>query len=470
MSADLRRLASGTFMAGFAGPVAPSWVARAVDEGLGSICLYGSNVESPQQLSSLTSSLHRLGDVVLATDEEGGDVTRLHYPTGSPQPGAAALGFIDDLDVTRACARAVGAELGGLGIVLNLGPVADVNSNPANPVIGTRSFGASPDRVAAHVTAWVEAQQATGVAACVKHFPGHGATSVDSHVGLPSVGAPAEVLEERELVPFRAAVDARASAVMTAHVLVRALDPDHPATFSPLVVDGLLRQQLGFDGVVVPDALDRGGASGSVGRPEAAVRALEAGCDLLCLGPDLSDDDYDAVVGAVVAAVRAGRVLEDRLGASRERVRRLGANARARAAGAAPARMPKDAAFAEAVSLGPAVTSWLDGPGAWVAVQVDTGSNPAVGEVPWGLRSVVPVVPSEAVRPGERVVVAARDIGHGHPALAVRERLAAAGHDCLLVEHGWPRPGTRVDVVTHGGSPTLSRLLVERLDPSRRRP
>lgn len=469
MSADLRRLAAGTLMAGFAGPVAPSWVARAVDEGLGSICLYGSNVESPQQLSSLSSSLHQLGDVLLATDEEGGDVTRVHYLTGSPQPGAAALGFIDELDLTRACARAVGAELGALGIGLNLGPVADVNSNPANPVIGTRSFGTSPHRVAAHVAAWVEAQQATGVAACVKHFPGHGDTSVDSHIGLPSVKVRADVLEERELVPFRAAVEAGSSAVMTAHLLVRALDPDRPATFSPLVVDGLLRRRLGFDGVVVTDALDMAGASGSVGRPEAAVRALEAGCDLLCLGPDLSSDDYDAVVDAVGAAVRAGRLPEDGLSASRERVRRLRADAQDRTASAARSPMPADAAFAAAITLGPAVASWLDAPGAWVAVQVDTASNPAVGEVPWGLRSVGHVVRPEAVRPRERVVVAARDIGEGHPALAVRERLAAAGHACLLVEHGWPRPGTPVDVVTHGGSPTLSRLLVDRLDPSRRR-
>jgi beta-N-acetylhexosaminidase len=470
MSADLRHLAAGTLMAGFAGPVAPSWVARAVEEGLGSICLYGSNVESPQQLSSITSSLHQLGDILLATDEEGGDVTRLHYLTGSPQPGAAALGFIDDLDLTRACARAVGSELRALGIGLDLGPVADVNSNPANPVIGTRSFGAAPDRVAAHVAAWVEAKQATGVAACVKHFPGHGDTSVDSHIGLPTVGVGADVLEERELVPFRAAVDAGAAAVMTAHLLVPALDPDRPATFSPLVVDGLLRQGLGFDGVVVTDALDMAGASGSVGRPEAAVRALEAGCDLLCLGPDLSPADYDAVVDAVVAAVRAGRLPEERLSTSGDRVRRLAANARVRVASAAPARMPTDAAFAAAITLGPAIASWLDAPGAWVAVQVDTGSNPAVGEVPWGLRSVVPVVPPESVRAGERVVVAARDIGDRHPALADRERLAAAGHACLLVEHGWPRPGTSVDVVTRGGSPTLSRLLVERLDPSRRRP
>jgi beta-N-acetylhexosaminidase len=256
---------------------------------------------------------------------------------------------------------------------------------------------------------------------------------------------------------------------MTAHLVVPAVDADRPATFSPAIVDGLLRQRLGFDGVVVTDALDMAGASGTVGRPEAAVRALEAGCDLLCLGPDLSPEDYVDVVDAVVAAVAGGRLTEDRLRTSGERVRRLTTGAADRPMGT-NAALPGGAAFAAAVRLGPAVRGWLDAPGPWVAVQVDSGTNPAVGEVPWGLRSVVPVVRPESVRPGERVAVAARNIGRGHPALGVRERLLADGHPCLLVEHGWPRPGAPVDVVTHGGSPTLARLLVERLEPSRRRP
>ncbi len=468
MSEGLRRLAAGTLMASFAGPVVPSWVARAVDDGLASICLYGSNVDTPQQLSALTSSLRRLGEVLLATDEEGGDVTRLHYRTGSPQPGAAALGHLDDLDLTRECGAAAGAELAALGIGLNLGPVADVNSDPANPVIGTRSFGATAERVAAHVAVWVQAQQAAGVAACVKHFPGHGDTAVDSHVGLPVVPTVGELLESRELVPFRAAVGAGVAAVMTAHLLVPALDPDRPATFSPTIVGGLLRERLGFDGVVVTDALDMGGATGSIGRPEAAVRALEAGCDLLCLGPDLEPADYVPVVDAIVVAARDGRLATDALAASGERVRRLATGSRP-GQEVQEARLPGAEAFASAVTVGPRVAGWLDAPGDWVAVQVDVGTNPAVGEVPWGVRSVVDAVAEAAVRPGERVVVAARNIGAGHPALAARDRLTGAGHSCLLVEHGWPRPGVPLDVVTHGGSPTLARLLVEWLDPTRRR-
>ena len=210
---ELEEMAHRVVMGSFAGPVAPSWVLDRLSAGLGSVALFGSNVRSSPQVTELTASLRAAGpDVLIATDEEGGDVTRLHMDRGSWAPGNAALGAADDLELTAAVAAAIGSELAGVGIDLDLAPVVDVNSNPDNPVIGVRSFGASSALVARHTQAWVDGLQSAGVGACVKHFPGHGDTAVDSHLGLPAVAAPLEALGARELVPFGVAVEACAIA------------------------------------------------------------------------------------------------------------------------------------------------------------------------------------------------------------------------------------------------------------------
>jgi len=237
-------------MGAFPGPTVPAWMASRLDRGLGSICLFGSNIVTPDQLASLTAQLHTVApDVLIATDEEGGDVTRLHLREGSPHPGNAALGVVDDVALTEAVARSIGLELFAAGVDLNTAPVVDVNSNPANPVIGVRSFGADPSLVARHARAYVTGLQSAGVGACVKHFPGHGDTAIDSHLDLPTVVAPLDVLRRRELAPFATAVAAGTLAVMTSHVLLPAIDQSLPATLSPSVLK-LLRDDLGFDGLV----------------------------------------------------------------------------------------------------------------------------------------------------------------------------------------------------------------------------
>src|SRR6478609_11517190 len=194
----LRRLTVGTLMPGFVGTTVPAWIEREYAAGLASVCLYGANVVDPDQLAQLCASLRAVApDLLVAVDEEGGDVTRLHYPTGSTQPGNAVLGRLDDTELTRESAAAIGRELTAYGINLDLAPVVDVNSAPDNPVIGVRSFGASAALVARHAVAAVEGLQSQGVAACAKHFPGHGDTVTDSHLALPRVDAPADLLEVR---------------------------------------------------------------------------------------------------------------------------------------------------------------------------------------------------------------------------------------------------------------------------------
>jgi beta-N-acetylhexosaminidase len=463
VSTDLRRLALRTLMPGFDGTSAPGWVLAALGEGLGSVALYGPNITDADQLRGLCAELRAAAPrVVLAVDEEGGDVTRLHYGTGSPQPGSAVLGRIDDPAVTRAAAASIGAELAALGIDLDLAPVVDINSSPDNPVIGTRSFGADAALVARHSAAYVAGLQSTGVAACAKHFPGHGDTTGDSHHMLPVVEAAADVLRARELVPFRAAVEAGAACVMTAAVVVPALDPGVPATFSRTLLHDVLRGELGFTGVVVSDALDMAGASQDTGIPEAAVRALVAGCDLLCLGFATAPALLEEIVEAILAAVSQGRLDSERLEDAAASVDRLADRWAARPLGAGPGTEGFDpAAIVAAYRLSDRARAWIDDPRPVAWLQVGTAANLAVGHVPWGAAALGLARDEAGLDPATRVLVVGRGIGAGHPALATVERLAAAGHETLLVECGWPRAGTAADVVTWGGSPAAVRPLVD---------
>ena len=218
----------------------------------------------------------------------------------------------------------MGTRLRGVGVDVDLAPVVDVNADPENPVIGVRSFGATPDLVSRHGAAFVRGLQGAGVAACAKHFPGHGSTRTDSHLALPTVVDPVEVLRERDLAPFAAVVEAGVRCVMTAHVVFPAYD-DEPATLSPVLL-GLLRDELGFGGVVITDALDMKAISATVGHGEGAVRSLAAGADLVCIGNPGHPSTYDAeerltvVVDAIVAAVQEGRLTADRLERAAARV------------------------------------------------------------------------------------------------------------------------------------------------------
>lgn len=463
MSAPLDGLSAdvaATLQPGFSGSVVPDWVERAHAEGLVSLCLYGDNVAGEAGLRDLCADLHRrLPGVLLATDEEGGDVTRVHYPAGSTVPGNAVLGRLDDLALTRATAASVGAELAALGIGLDLAPSVDVNSSPSNPVIGVRSFGADPALVARHSAAFVEGLQSAGVAACAKHFPGHGDTLADSHHDLPRVDVPLEVLRERELAPFRSAVEAGVRTVMTSHIIVSALDAERPATFSPTVI-GVLRDELGFDGVVVSDALDMAGASAETGIAEAAVRALAAGVDLLCLGSNTGELRFAAVHDAVVDAVRVGRLPRGRVAEAAARVRALAAEvSRPPSQAVLPTSSVVDTAtIVRAFRLSDSAVRWLELPDPVALVQVGSVANLAVGDVSWGPAGLGETVAEDAVPDGARVAVVGRAVGPDHPAHAAAERLRARGHEVVLVECGWPRGGADVEVF--GGSPPVSRALL----------
>ena len=466
-SSDLDTLALRVLLGAFPGTTLPGDYRELLAEGLGGVCWFGTNAADG------TDALARLGaDVravapraVIAVDEEGGDVTRLHATGLSPVPGPAVLGAVDDPDLTRDVGRAVGTGLAAAGINLDLGPVADVNTNPDNPVIGTRSFGADPALVAAHVAAWTEGLQQAGVAACAKHFPGHGDTSEDSHLALPTLGVDEQTLLARELVPFAAAVAAGTASVMTSHILVPAVDAEAPATLSAPVLS-LLRDRLGFGGVLVSDALDMAGASAEHGIPEAAVRSLVAGVDLLCLGPEHPVDAVRETQSAIVAAVGDGRLSRDRLAEAASRVDRLlDGLPRASSYDVEPGRLV-DAARRALVVEGP-----LPDLTGGVVLSVATEANIAVGDVPWGVapdHTLDPSVhdPAEGLPGTGALVVQVRD-AHRRPDVgALLDRVAVSGRPAVVVEWGWPGPydGPLPRICTRGVSGPGVRAVTDLLE------
>ncbi|MGW3369606.1 glycoside hydrolase family 3 protein [Streptosporangium canum] len=321
-SPTLARLAMTVLQPGFDGTAPPDWLRRALSEGLGGAVLFARNLADPAQTAELVAGMRRENPaVVVAVDEEGGAVTRLEARAGSSWPGNRALGVADDAERTERVAREIGRLLAAADITLDYAPVVDVNANPANPVIGIRSFGPDPELVARQTTAWITGLQGAGVAACAKHFPGHGDTVTDSHHALPTVHADLELLRERDLPPFRAAVKAGVQAVMCGHLLVPALDPGNPATLSRRILTGLLREEMGFDGMLVTDAIEMGAVAALHPPGEIAVRALAAGVDAICVGvSSAGGESVYALRDAIVRAVHDGRLPEERLAEAAGRV------------------------------------------------------------------------------------------------------------------------------------------------------
>ena len=322
----LTRLADAILIPPFPGASAPRWILDALGRGLAGVTLFGQNISAPDQVHALTAGLRAASagaDPVIAIDEEGGDVTRVAYSDGSPYPGNAALGAVDDTGLTRLVYQAIGADLAALGINFDLAPCADVLGSADSPAVGTRSFGADTGLVSRHTAAAVAGLQGAGVAACTKHFPGHGRTGTDTHEAIATIEGGLDDLRLRDLPPFEAAIRAGTLAIMPSHLRVPELTGDLPATVSGAALTGLLRGELGFTGVIVSDALEMRATRDMFGIPRAAVLAVAAGTDLLCLGRDGTEDDYLAVRQALVAAVRDGTLDGARLEEAADRVARL---------------------------------------------------------------------------------------------------------------------------------------------------
>ena len=493
---DFARLANGVLWPGFLGTELPVWLAAELRDGLAGVVYFAQNL-SPH-LERLSAAIHEANPrALIGVDEEGGSVTRLEARTGSTVPGAAQLGALDDLAATRATGAELARRVREAGADVLIGPVADVNTDPRNPVIGVRAFGAQTALVSRHAAAEVEGIQGTGVAACVKHFPGHGDTALDSHHDLPRIaGDPAE-FERVHGGPFRAAIAAGARSVMTAHIVVPAWG-EEPATLNPRVL-GMLRAE-GFDGVIVTDALDMAAIRESVGIGGGAVRALAAGADLLCVGnptnpgdaaaSDQDERDFRAARDAIVQALADGTLSVQRVAEAGARVARLADELAAERAGSA---------LAEPVELGGIVARSLTVQGDLGAaasglvvldarrratLAVDSAASYVVEALAGGAWSrridteragadeaaaAIAEARSAAVASGSRIVVLVDRIDTDAMQRGFADAVADAAPDAVVVNVGLPSSGSALPVIdvrasSRIGAEAARALLVGRAD------
>ncbi len=346
---EIRRHIGQLALVGFDGPSLAADVtalARAFD--LGGVILFKRNVQAPDQVADLSAEVGRLAaglPLWVGVDQEGGRVARLRRPF-TEWPPMGVLGRAGDEGLAERFGRALGAELAAVGVTWDFAPVMDVGTNQDNPAIGDRAFGDRAGLVARLGRAVIRGLQAEGVAACAKHFPGHGDTSVDSHHALPVVEHASERLREVELEPFRAAVDEGVASIMVGHLLVPALDEERPATLSRRTIDWL-RAELAFDGLVVTDDLSMRAISDTHGLADAAVGAVAAGCDVVLLcGTDA--DGQARAFEALIRAVEDGTLARSRVEDAMRRQREAKARFLAPGRGARPARQLRDVVGCEA--------------------------------------------------------------------------------------------------------------------------
>ncbi|HEX3517328.1 MAG TPA: glycoside hydrolase family 3 N-terminal domain-containing protein [Trebonia sp.] len=483
----LGALADAILIPPFPGTAAPPWVLEALSRGLAGVTLFGGNVVSDTAALTATLRAAAPAEPVIAIDEEGGDVTRLAYASGSPYPGNAALGAVDDVALTRAVYAAIGADLARLGINTNLAPDADVLDPSGSAVVGTRSFGSDTALVARHVAAAVAGLQSAGVVACAKHFPGHGSTGDDSHLSLATISGTLAEIRTRDLPPFVAAVAAGSLALMPGHLRVPELTGSLPASLSPAAVSGLLRGELGFSGVVISDALEMKAASAIFGIPEAAVLAVIAGVDLLCLGRDTDEEMYHAVRAALADAVTSGRLPGARLEEAAARVASLRARL-ASARGPGSSAPGSDVIDGQGVGVGDGiglvaarralrrsgpVPSALVDP---LIVEIEPEESMAAGRFTWGFEpwaAVKRVDPAAgdgaaagsilAASAGRPLVLAVRD---ARSALSLVDEVLAARPDAVIVEMGvpaWTPPQGTAYLATYGASRVCAQAAAEAL-------
>jgi beta-N-acetylhexosaminidase len=318
MTSELEKQAASLFTVGFYGKSVTEDLKGLIARGVGGVIFFGRNVGTPAEVLELNRDIKRTAGrpLVLAVDQEGGQVARLRQGF-TAIPAMRAVGATGSATLARELGKAIGRELRAVGFDMNYAPVLDIDTNPDNPIIAARSFGRTPEIVCEMGLALVAGLQEVGVAACGKHFPGHGDTSQDSHLELPTLPHPMERLERVELAPFQAAAKAGIASFMTAHVIFEAVDDKHPATMSRAVLTGILREKLGYDGLVVTDDVEMKAIADNYGVEEAVLLGLSAGVDhfLCCHTAELAH----RAIEAIVKAVESGKLSREALATATRR-------------------------------------------------------------------------------------------------------------------------------------------------------
>ena len=466
---DIDRLILSTFSPGFGGAVVPEWIKPWLENGLGSVTLFASNTPNFETASKLISAIRSYNpEVLIAIDEEGGDVTRLFVREGSRYPTPALLGQCDDEDLTFRSYSSMGAILKSLGVDITYAPVADVVAYENNPIVGVRSFGMSSDVVNRHVLQAVHGLQSSGVSACVKHFPGHGAVLEDSHHDLPRIKFSKKDYERIHIQPFKNAIASGVSAVMVGHLIAECLDPNLPASLSSKILRDYLRSELGFKGLIVTDALDMGALGGPTKIHESALNALSAGADLLCFSG--MGDQSQFVVNSfewIQSALNRGEISEHSFIASSERIGEI------RAQNLKITKVEQNIDYKELISGFEVLGDVELSSSAINLVEIGTKPTIAAGDVSWGihreLRSVginCEIHASDAENlASKKLVVAFRDAYRDGPLLATLNRLNQRFPDAIFIDMGWPTREfePRNLIRAYGSSAIVSQAVAARI-------
>ena len=458
-----------TFSPGFGGAVVPEWIKPWLDNGLGSVTLFASNTPNFEATATLISELRSYNsDVLVAIDEEGGDVTRLFVREGSRYPTPALLGQCDDEELTFQSYHSMGTVLRQLGIDITYAPVADVVAFENNPIVGVRSFGMSTDVVTRHVAQAIKGLQDAGIGACVKHFPGHGAVLEDSHHDLPRIKLSLADYETQHILPFKNAIDNGVAAVMIGHLIAEALDPELPASLSPKVIGQYLRGTLGFKGLVVTDALDMGAIGGPTMIHDSGFKALLAGADLLCFsGMGDQSQFVSSSFDYIKSALENDKLSLTGLEESGQRIAQWRSKI--------PVRISKDESinFKDLIA-GFEVTGSVElEPGAVNLVEIGTKPTIAAGDVSWGMHRELRAVgiacdihasDAESLAT-KRLVVAFRDAYRDAPLLATLRRLYERYPDAIFIDMGWPtREFSPTNLIrAFGSSAVISQAVAARI-------
>ena len=466
---DIDRLILSTFSPGFGGAVVPEWIKPWLENGLGSVTLFASNTPNFETASNLISEIRSYNpDVLIAIDEEGGDVTRLFVREGSRYPTPALLGQCDDEDLTFRSYSSMGAILKSLGVDITYAPVADVVAYENNPIVGVRSFGMSSDVVNRHVLRAVQGLQSSGVSACVKHFPGHGAVLEDSHHDLPRIILSKNDYERIHIEPFKNAIASGVSAVMIGHLIAECLDPNLPASLSSKILRDYLRSELGFKGLIVTDALDMGAIGGPTKIHESALNALTAGADLLCFSG--MGDQSQFVVNSfewIQSAFNRGEISEDSFIESSQRIGEI------RVKNLESTKVEQNIDYKELISGFEVLGDVELSSSAINLVEIGTKPTIAAGDVSWGihreLRSVgitCEIHASDAENlASKKLVVAFRDAYRDGPLLATLNRLNQRFPDAIFIDMGWPTREfePRNLIRAYGSSAIVSQAVAARI-------
>jgi len=457
-----------TFSPGFGGTSIPEWIKPWLENGLGSITLFGSNTPTLESTHQLIQELRSYNqDLVIAIDEEGGDVTRLFVREGSRYPTPALLGKCDDEELTYSSYRSLGTLLRELGVNLSYAPVADVVAVHNNPIVGVRSFGTTADLVSRHVVQAVAGLQDSGVGACIKHFPGHGAVVEDSHHSLPRIKMSKADYEAGHVSPFRKAIARGVSALMVGHLVVDELDAHKPASLSSKVQGEYLRGFLGFNGLIVTDALDMGALGGVPRIHESALQALLAGSNLLCFS-GLGDQSQivEASFVRIKDALKSGEITSDYLAGIASLVRDFNPKILVSAEEKSEVDFDK-----LALGMHKSGSVNIKSPD-FNLIEIGTKPTIAAGDVSWGIHRELRAAgvkfeihasdSESALKSEKQLVVAFRDAYRDSQLLATLQNLQKRKPDAIFIDMGWPTLefNPKNLIRSYGSSAIVSRVVV----------